>query len=143
MAGTFKFELVSPEKMLIPLKSEDPRKVAVAEAEQVIVPGSEGQFTVLAGHAPVLTALRPGVIEIKLATGLRRVFVRGGFAEVEPARLTILAQRVVDLDDKDELARKLGLELTDAQAALSEAKDDAQRMIAKDAIDQLRGLAGA
>ena len=141
MAGTFKFELVTPEKMLIPERGDDPKQVPVAEAEQVIVPGLEGQFTVLPGHAPVISALRPGVLEIKLRTGPRRVFVRGGFAEVEPDRLTILAQHLVDLDGNDRGAM-LGAEIKLAEAMLADAKGDLQRLTAQTAVDQLRALAG-
>lgn len=138
MAGTFKFELVTPERMLIPERSEDPKRQAVAEAEQVIVPGLDGQFTVMAGHAPVIAALKPGVLEIKLTSGLRRVFVRGGFAEVEPDRLTILAQHLVDLDAKD--ADKVKAEVELARADLAAAKTDEARLLAQSALDVLGAL---
>lgn len=138
MAGTFKFELVTPERMLIPERSEDQKRQAVAEAEQVIVPGLDGQFTVMAGHAPVIAALKPGVLEIKLTTGQRRVFVRGGFAEVEPDRLTILAQHLVDLDAKD--ADKVKSEVELARADLAAAKTDEARLLAQSALDVLGAL---
>ena len=141
MAGTFKFELVTPERMIIPEHAGDTKSSASADAEQVIVPGSDGQFTVLAGHAPVIAALRPGVLDIKLTSGQRRIFVRGGFAEVEPDRLTVLAQHYVDLDVKDR--GKLDAELKSAEAMLSEAKDDATRLAARDAVDALRALTAA
>lgn len=145
MAGTFKFELVTPERILIPERGDDPKKVTVAEAEQVVVPGLEGQFTVLAGHAPVIATLKPGVLEIKLTTGTRRVFVRGGFAEVEPDRLTVLAQHLVDLDvaDHAERAKSIAAEVTSAEAMLAAAKDDLQRMSAQSAIEQLKAIAAA
>lgn len=143
MAGTFKFELVTPERMLIPVQGDDPRRVTTADAEQVIVPGADGQFTVMAGHAPVLTALRPGVLEIKLTSGLRRVFVRGGFAEVEPDRLTILAQNFVDLDAGESAREKSRSELQSAETWLADAKDDETRMAAQSAVDQLRSFAVA
>lgn len=139
MAGTFKFELVTPERMIIPAHRDDTKTQASVEAEQVVVPGADGQFTVMAGHAPVLTALRPGVLDIKLTTGLRRVFVQGGFAEVEPDRLTILAQHYVDLDAKDRA--KLDAALKAAEANLADAKDDAQRLDARDAVDALKVIA--
>lgn len=127
MAGTFKFELVSPERILIS-----------ADAEQVIVPGMEGQFTVFAGHAPVISTLRPGVLDVQTAEGRRRVFVRGGFAEVEPDRVTVLAQHLLDLDDlsADQLAR----ELESAERLLADAKDDGTRMVSGEAVEQLRAL---
>ena len=127
MAGTFKFELVRPERILL---SED--------AEQVIVPGMEGQFTVLAGHAPVISTLRPGVLDAQVAGGRRRVFVRGGFAEVGPDRLTILAQHMLDLDDMD--GERLALEVRSAEQMLAEAKDDSSRMLAGEAVEQLKEL---
>lgn len=139
MAGTFKFELVTPEKMIIPERHDDARKQTTADAEQVVVPGADGQFTVLSGHAPVIAALRPGVLDIKLTTGQRRVFVQGGFAEVEPDRLTILAQHYVDLDGNDR--GKLDAALKSAEASLAAAKDDAQRLDARDAVDALKALA--
>lgn len=143
MAGTFKFELVTPERMLIPAQGDDPKRAVTADAEQVIVPGADGQFTVMAGHAPVLSQLRPGVLEIKLTSGLRRVFVRGGFAEVEPDRLTILAQNYVDLDAGEEAREKARAELKSAEAWLADAKDDDTRTAAQAAVEQLRGFAGA
>ena len=141
MAGTFKFELVTPERMIIPAHRDDTKTQASVEAEQVIVPGADGQFTVLAGHAPVLTALRPGVVDIKLTTGTRRVFVHGGFAEVEPDRLTILAQHYVDLDAKDRVKLEAALKL--AEENLAAAKDDAHRLDARDAVEALKALAAA
>jgi hypothetical protein len=79
MADTFRFELVTPERMAL---SED-----VAE---VVVPGVEGEFTVLPGHAPTISALRPGVIEVALADASKtRIFVKGGFAEVDAGHLTV------------------------------------------------------
>jgi F-type H+-transporting ATPase subunit epsilon len=127
MAGTFKFELVSPERILL---SED--------AEQVIVPGMEGQFTVLAGHAPVISTLRPGVLDAQVAGGRRRVFVRGGFAEVGPDRLTVLAQHMLDLDNMD--AERLAFEVSSAEQMLADAKDDSSRMLAGEAVERLKEL---
>jgi F-type H+-transporting ATPase subunit epsilon len=127
MAGTFKFEFVSPERILIS-----------AEAEQVVVPGMEGQFTVFAGHAPVISTLRPGVLEAQVEGGRRRVFVRGGFAEVEPDHVTVLAQHLLDLDNLD--AEQLAHEMQSAEQMLAEAKDDASRMVSGEAVAQLRAL---
>src|SRR4051794_30928614 len=91
MAEPLRFELVSPERLLV---SED--------VESVVVPGSEGQFTVLARHAPFMTTLKPGIVEIKPLSGdVRKIFVRGGFADVTPAGLTILADQAMRLEDLD------------------------------------------
>jgi F-type H+-transporting ATPase subunit epsilon len=128
MAGTFKFELVSPERVLV---SED--------ASEVIVPGAAGQFTVLAGHAPMISSLRPGTMIIKLASGERRVFIRGGIAEVEPGSLTILAQHLIDLGEGGHAAH-VEAEIKAAEATLANSKDDEDRLAAHETITQLRGV---
>jgi F-type H+-transporting ATPase subunit epsilon len=128
MAGTFKFELVTPERMLL---SED--------AAQVVVPGVEGEFTVLAGHAPVVSALRPGVVDATLGDARKmRVFVKGGFAEVDAERLIVLAERAFDLDATD--AAAIASELQTAEAELAAATTDAARLAANSAVDRLRAL---
>lgn len=129
MAGTFSFELVSPERV-----------VFSGDASEVIVPGMDGQFTVMAGHAPVISTLRPGTLVIKSASGERRVFVRSGIVEVEPDSLTILAQQLIDLDG-DARASAIEAEIKVAEATLAASKDDMERMIAEDTIGQLRTLA--
>lgn len=130
MADTFKFELVSPERVLL---SED--------AEQVVLPGVQGDFAVLASHAPMLSMLRPGVLDIQLPGRTRRVFVKGGFAEVEPDRLTVLAQTAFDAEAST-AAGVIAAELANAEAELSEAKDDDARFMAQEAVDRLRALSG-
>src|SRR5882672_9506578 len=89
MADKIHFDLVSPERLLL---SED--------VDMVTLPGAEGYFGVLAGHAPVLSALRAGVIEVKRegASDLR-LFVRGGFAEVDPNKVIVLAEEAIPMDD--------------------------------------------
>lgn len=128
MADTFKFELVSPERVLL---SED--------AEQVVLPGMEGDFAVLPSHAPMLAMLRPGVLDVQLPGRTRRVFVKGGFAEVEPDRLTVLAQTALDAEASS-AASAIASELTTAQAELEEAKNDDARFLAQEAVDRLRAL---
>jgi len=127
MAATFTFELVTPERLLL----SEP-------AEQVVVPGSEGDFAVLAGHAPVISTLRPGVIEITLPQGRQRIFVKKGVAEVDPERLTVLAQTAVAVDDLD--AGRLASELKTAEAELAEAKDDQSKRMAEMLVDVLKRL---
>ncbi len=128
MAGTFKFELVTPERMLL---SED--------AAQVVVPGVEGEFTVLAGHAPVIAALRPGVVNATLADARTiRVFVKGGFAEVDADRLIVLAERAADVADLDTAG--IAAELQTAEAELAAATSDAARLAATSAVQSLRAL---
>jgi F-type H+-transporting ATPase subunit epsilon len=125
MAESFKFELVSPERLLI---SED--------VEQVLVPGSEGDFTMLARHAPLLTSLRPGLLDIGTGSERRRYFVRGGFAEVSPAGLTVLAETAIDLVELDRAA--LDQAIKDAEEDVADAKDDAARDRYRTQLDHLR-----
>jgi F-type H+-transporting ATPase subunit epsilon len=128
MAGTFKFELVTPERMAL---SED--------AAQVVVPGVEGEFTVLPGHAPVISALRPGIIDVTLPDARKtRIFVKGGFAEVDAGHLTVLAERALDVEAMD--AATIAAELETAEADLASATDDAARLAAASAVERLRGL---
>lgn len=128
MPEPFRFDLVSPEDMLV---SE--------EAEQVLVPGSEGDFTVLSGHAPIIATLRPGLLDVVYPGGReQRFFVRGGFAEAGPESLTVLAQLAIDLDafDRDVLAQ----EIKDAEEDVQDAADDRARDRAQMALDQLRAV---
>ena len=127
MADTFKFELVSPERILM---SED--------VEQVMLPGGDGDFTVLRGHAPVISTLRAGVLDVMAPGGRRLVFVKGGFAEVEPDRLTILAEKAYELSDFG--PDKVAAELEAAEADLIAARDDASRLRAHTLIDRLKAL---
>jgi F-type H+-transporting ATPase subunit epsilon len=114
MAAPFKFELVSPEKLLFS-----------GEVEQVLVPGAEGDMTIMAKHAPLITTLRPGVLEIDFPDGKRqRFFARRGFAEVNPAGLTILAERAIDLDDLD--PEQLTQDITNAEEDVADLSGDAK-----------------
>src|ERR1700694_1204203 len=90
MAEPFQFELVSPERLLM----SEP-------GDQGVVPGSEGYFTVRKGHAPFMSPLRPGVIEVSRAAQTDRIFVRGGFADVNVGGLTILAEQAIPLAEVD------------------------------------------
>jgi F-type H+-transporting ATPase subunit epsilon len=126
MADTFTFELVSPEKLLV----SEP-------AESVVVPGAEGDFQVFANHAPALSALRPGLLDVVLAGGKeRRFFVRGGFAEAGADELTVLAQLAIDSADLDKKA--VAQEIQNAEEDVADAKDDAARDKAQETLDSLR-----
>lgn len=138
MAGTFNFELVTPEKRVIPQAGDDARSTPVVEATQAVVPGLDGEFTVLAGHAPMISALRPGIVEISLASGRRRVFVRGGIVEVEPDQLTVLAQNFLDLDAMN--ADALAAEKKAAEDLAASATHDADRLMAASALQVLNSL---
>jgi F-type H+-transporting ATPase subunit epsilon len=88
--ATFHFELVSPEKLLFS-----------GDVEQVDVPGAEGDFGVLAGHAPFVSTLRPGILTVYGASGEQKIVVLGGFAEVSAEGLTVLAEVAEALQDID------------------------------------------
>ena len=126
MSDPFKFELVSPAKLLVS-----------GEVEQVIVPGSEGEMTVLAHHAPLLTTLKPGLLDIGLPGGERhRYFVRGGFAEVSPAGLTVLAETAIDFNELN--AGQLAQAVKDAEEDVADATGSDARDRAQTKLDQLR-----
>lgn len=127
MAATFNFELVTPERVLLS-----------GEAEQVVVPGTEGDFAVLAGHSPLISTLRPGILEITLPGGKRRVFVKKGVAEADPVGLTILAQSAIAVEELNEA--RLADELKSAEAELADAKDDLARHRAQTLIEIVKRL---
>lgn len=125
MPDPFKFELVSPEKLLVS-----------DEVEQVLVPGAEGDMTVLAHHAPVLTTIRPGLLDIGYPGGkTQRFFLRGGFAEVNPEGLTVLAETAIDLDELK--ADQLAQAIQDAEEDVADLTDDAKDR-AQTKLDHLR-----
>ena len=86
MAGTLHFSLVSPE-----------REVFAGEVDQVDAPGVEGDFGVLPNHAPFMTALREGPVTVHMGSSRRTFTVKGGFADVTPAGLTILAEEATEV----------------------------------------------
>jgi F-type H+-transporting ATPase subunit epsilon len=124
--ATFPFELVSPTRL-----------VFSGEAEQVDVPGAEGDFGVLPGHAPFISALRPGVLTIRNGADLKRYFVRGGFAEVNPEGLTVLAAVPVEDVDREAMADAIKA----AEKNVADARDDAARWKAVEAAEQLKAAA--
>jgi F-type H+-transporting ATPase subunit epsilon len=131
MPDPFKFELVSPERLLVS-----------GDVEQVLVPGAEGDMTVLAYHAPVLTTLRPGLLDIGFPGGEhRRYFIRGGFAEVGPSGLTVLAETAIDLVELD--GGQLAQAVKDAEEDVADANEDRVRDRAQTKLDQLRQVQSA
>jgi F-type H+-transporting ATPase subunit epsilon len=123
---TFPFELVAPERVLFS-----------GEVDAVILPGSEGEMTVLPGHAPVMTALKTGFLVVTDHRGHgQRVLVRGGFADIGPRRLTVLADRAVPLEELS--PEIIDREILQAELALDTAADPAARQAAATAIEQLR-----
>jgi len=112
MADKLVLELVSPERLLMS-----------AEADMVVMPGSEGDFGVLAGHAPVISSVRPGVIEVHdEGKETERIFITGGFAEVTEQGLTVLAEEVVPVAEmeRDDLEQRLKI----AEEDLDDAETD-------------------
>jgi F-type H+-transporting ATPase subunit epsilon len=125
MADLVQFELVSPERLLVS-----------RAVEMVVVPGSEGDFGVLPGHAPLISEVRPGVIAVFDGGQVQeRIFVAGGFAEVTGERCTVLAEQAIPVADIDRGAADNALKL--AREDLGDAKGDAERIMAE------RGLAVA
>jgi F-type H+-transporting ATPase subunit epsilon len=126
-----RFDLVSPERLLFS-----------ADVDQVDVPGSEGDFGVFAGHAPVMTTLKPGVLAIQ-ASGkpAEKFFVRGGFAEVTLEGLTVLAEEAMPLADLDTAA--LDQRIKNAEEDASDAKDSPTRDRALQTLSGLRELKAA
>jgi F-type H+-transporting ATPase subunit epsilon len=109
--------------------------------EQVDVPGTEGDFGVLAGHAPFVTTLRPGILTVYRGGDKMRVVVNGGFAEVNPDGLTVLADMAVPADEFD-LAVLAG-EIKDAEEDVADAKDDQQRDKLAHHLERLKALQAA
>jgi F-type H+-transporting ATPase subunit epsilon len=115
MADRVQFELVSPERLLL---SE--------MVEMVVVPGTEGDFGVLPGHAPLISTIRPGLIEVyEGRTVVRRLFVVGGIAEVTPERCTVLADAAVPPDALDRSA--IEIELQTLEGNLPSLREQAAR----------------
>ena len=131
MAEAFKFELVSPERLLV---SE--------QVESVVIPGAEGEMTVMAHHAPVMTTIKPGVVTLKTVAGQEeRYVVFGGFADIVPSGCTLLAESAVAVKDVDrtDLARRI----QEAKEDAADAKDDQTRSKAEQFLSQLTTLEGA
>ena len=129
MADRFRFELVTPERLLIDMA-----------AAHVVVPGEDGEFGVLPGHAPLMSTLRPGIVSVEEHEGdtPRRLFVPGGFAEVTAERLTLLAEDAIDPASVD--AADLERRIRDAEEDATEAKDEVTRHRAEDSLLWMRAL---
>ncbi len=122
------FELVSPERLL------------VSEAfDMITVPGNEGDFGVLPGHTPMISTVRPGVIDIhdggKIA---HRVFVGGGFAEVTPERCTVLAEDAAMVEDID--TADVDRRIQDVELDLRDAESDGERARAEARLTVLQAM---
>lgn len=129
--ASFKFDLVSPERLLI---SED--------VDSVVIPGTEGEMTVMANHAPVMTTIKPGVVIVKPTGGAEeRYVVFGGFADILPSGCTLLAEEAVAVKDinRDQLARRI----QEAREDVTDAKSDSAKSKAQERLDQLATLESA
>lgn len=131
MAEAYKFELVSPERLLV---SE--------LVESVVIPGTEGEMTVMANHAPVMATIKPGIVTVKPVSGPeQRYVVFGGFADILPDVCTLLAESAVLAVDvtKDDLARRI----QHAKDDLADAKSDEHRTKAEEFLNHLAMLSDA
>ena len=128
MTDKISFDLVTPERLLLS-----------TEAEMVTIPGTEGDMGVMAGHMPLISTLRPGIITV--SDGDQRFYVMGGFAEVNPGKLTVLAEEAVPVAELD--AAALDLRIKNAEEDVALAKSDVERAKAQESLDYLRGMRAA
>ena len=124
------FEFVSPESVLFS-----------GDVDQVDLPGAEGDMGILPDHAPLVTTLRPGIVTIFRDGKQEPVVVLGGFAEVSPAGLTVLADKAAAWADFD--MELLASEIKDAEERIADAKDDVLRDKLSRHIEQLKSLQAA
>jgi F-type H+-transporting ATPase subunit epsilon len=128
--ATFKFELVSPERILFS-----------GDVVSVIVPSIEGEMTVLAGHAPLVAVLKPGIVMLQTdANNGKEFYVSGGLAEVTATSLTILAEQARFIEDVN--LSVLDQEILTAETRLAGSQDDAEQKRLADQLVQLREFRG-
>ena len=124
--ATFHFDLVSPEKLAFS-----------GEVDQVDIPGLEGDFGVLAGHAPVVAAIRPGILTIITGSTKQKIIVLGGLAEVSAKGLTVLADVATSLEELDRA--QFADEINEMQANLSE-KEGSELDRALERLDHYKSI---
>ena len=125
--ASFHFDLVSPEKLLFS-----------GEVEQVDVPGSEGDFGVLAGHAPLVSLLRPGILTVHAGGGSERIVVLGGFVEASAVGLTVLADVATSVEDVDQAMIATHIENMEERVTQMQAGSELDRLVAR--LDHFRTL---
>ncbi|SRR6266481_213783 len=125
MAEKIAFDLVSPERLLLS-----------DEADMVTLSATEGYMGVMAGHAPVVTTLRPGMIDVLKDGADSRFFIRGGFAEIGPSKVTILAEEAIPFAELD--LAILDQRIKDAAADLIAAVTDAEKSRLTELQDDLK-----
>lgn len=130
MADKLNFALVSPE-----------RELFNGDVDHVVVPGAEGEFGVLPNHAPVMSVIKAGALRVINDGAERRIFVNGGFADVTPEGLTVLAEEAVDLADIT--PAELEQDLKDAQEDLRDANTDAKKDAAQRKLARLETIKAA
>lgn len=130
MTDKLSFALVSPE-----------REMFHGEVDHVVVPGVEGEFGVSPNHAPVMSVIKPGALKVMNDGQTRRIFVNGGFADVTPEGLTVLAEDAVDLANVD--PAQLEQDLKNAGDDVRDASSDAQREAASRRLARLEGVKAA
>jgi len=131
MADPYTFELVSPERLLV---SE--------QVSQVVIPGTDGEMTVMAEHAPVMTTIKPGVVTVTTTSGKTDQYVVfGGFADILPKGCTLLAESAMHVNDinRDDLQQRI----QEAREDLDDAEDDEKKAGLALYLDQLTTLEGA
>ena len=129
--AAFHFELVSPEKLLFS-----------GEVESVVLSSMEGQMTVLKDHAPLMASLRPDLVVVEEAGGkTSQLFVRGGFAEISPKGLTILAEEAIPMADLD--AAKLDMQVKDIEEDFADATTPGAKQAASEKLEQVKALRAA
>ena len=130
MADFFKFELVSPERLLV---SE--------EVSQVIIPGTEGEMTVMPDHAPVMTTIRPGIVTVTRESGQSDGYVVfGGFADILPSGCTLLAESAMHVDDTNREHIRERVEA--ARKEMEETESEERRHTLVQYLDELSRLEG-
>ena len=130
MADKIAFDLVSPERLLLS-----------TDADVVTIPGSDGYMGVMAGHMPLVSTLRPGMIDVQANGRDERFFIRGGFAEVSPTKVTVLAEEAIPMSEMD--IAVLDQRIRDAEEDLAAAKTDQERHRAAEMLDDLRLIRAA
>ena len=130
MADTITFDLVSPERLLLS-----------TDADMVTIPGADGYMGVMPGHMPLVSTLRPGMIDVQAGGRNERFFIRGGFAEVSATKLTVLAEEAIPMSEMD--IAVLDQRIRDAEEDLAAAKTDQERHRAAEMLDDLRLIRAA
>jgi F-type H+-transporting ATPase subunit epsilon len=126
MPATFHFDLVSPEKLAFS-----------GDVDQVDIPGVEGDFGVLAGHAPVVAAIRPGILTVITGGTKQKIIVLGGIAEVSDKGLTVLADVATSPEELDRA--EFADTIADMQAKLSE-KEGSELDRAIERLDHFKSI---